>query len=87
MPTRPMANGDRDDEADSDEEAARQRPSRLAGLRCEVGHGLEARVRQHRERQRERDVRPGRRGPEVDPDGQGIGREEEGEPQADQQEM
>ena len=56
---------DHDDEPDRREEAPRQRPARLAGLLGEVGDRLEARVGEHRQRQGEGEVVPGRRHPEV----------------------
>ena len=46
------------DEADRGEERSRQRATRLGRLLREVRDGLEARVREHRERQRESEVAP-----------------------------
>ena len=56
--------GDRDveddDEADRGEEASRERATRVARFLGEVRNRLEPGVREHRERQRERDRVPGR---------------------------
>ena len=78
---------DHDDEADPGEEAARQVPPRLAGLLGEIGDGLEARVGEHRERQREDDLVPARVRPDRDAVGQRFAGEEEREAEHDEHQL
>ena len=76
-----------DDEPDRREEAPRQRPARLPRLLGEVRDRLEAREGEHRERQREREIVPARRDPDVDPGRERVGREDEREAEHDEQEL
>ena len=78
---------DHDHEPDRGEEAPRQRPARLARLLGEVGDGLEAGVGEHRQRQREREVVPGRRDAEVGPLRERVRREEQRETEDHEQEL
>ena len=76
-----------DDEADRAEQAPRQIAPRTAGLFGEVRDRLEPRVSEHRERERERDVVPGRRVAQRRPTRQRMRREEQREAEPDQQEL
>ena len=86
-PTTAISGREHDDEPDRGEEAARQRPARLARLLGEVGDRLEARVGEHRERQREGEVVPGRRHAEDGPLRERVRREEQCEPEDHEQEL
>ena len=79
--------GDDDDGADPEEEAARQVAPRLPRLLREVRHGLEARVREEGERQRERDLVPRRLRADVEPARERARREEEGEAEHHEQQL
>ncbi len=83
----PDREGDGNHEADSCEETPWERLARLTRLGGKVGDGLEPRVGDHREREREGDRTPRRRRPEVDALGQRVGREEEHEAEHDEQQM
>ena len=61
----------------AENERARKRPSRLARLLGEVGHGLEAGVGEHREREREGEIAPVLSGREAEALGERLGREQE----------
>ena len=77
---------DEHDEPDAHEEAARQSLPGLARLGGEVRHGLETRVGERREREREGEVPPRRRGAQVDVREVARG-EDEGEAEDDEQEV
>ena len=78
---------EQDDEADCPEEAPGKVASRPTRLLREVRHGLEARVGEHRERQREREVVPCRRRAERRAAGQRAAGEEQREPEHDEQQL
>src|SRR6266508_4147098 len=78
---------DGDHRADAREDAAGKGPPRLPCLGGEVRDGLEARVRERREREREEERVPGRSGAEVEPARQPVGREEEREAENDEDEV
>ena len=75
---------DRHDGADPREEASWQRAPRLLRLGRQVRDRLEPRVREHRERERERELVPRRVRAEVDP-AERVRIEEEREPEHDQE--
>ena len=83
--------GDRDvedhDDADRAEEAARDVDAGAAGFLREVGHRLQAGVREHRERQREREIGPARRRAQLDSARERVGREEQGEAEHDDEQL
>ena len=75
------------DDADRAEQAARNvdpGPARLLG---EVGHRLQARVREHRERQGKRQLGPARGRADLDTPRQGVRREEQGKAEQDDQQL
>ena len=78
---------DHDHRAERAEEAARQVAARLAGLLGEVRDRLEPRVGEHRERQREGELVPGRRGADRDPVRQQVAGEEEAEAEHDEHQL
>ena len=65
----------------------RDRAHRVAGLLGEVGDGLDAGVREHRDRDRDREVRPRRRDAPVDVLDERLGAEDEREADDDEQEL
>ena len=75
------------DDADPREEAPRQRLPRLARLGRQVRDGLEPGEGEHREREREDERVPGRRGAEVDSLPEALPREQEGESEADDEQV
>ncbi len=83
--------GDRDVEGDDDTDRAEQAarnvdagPPRLLG---EVGHRLQARVGEHRQRQREGELGPARRRAQIDAPGQRVRREEQGKAEHDDEQL
>ena len=60
---------------------------RVACLLCEIRDGLDPRVRDHRDRNREREVRPGRRDAEVDVRAEAVRAEDQREPDSDQKQL
>ena len=80
-PDRPDEHGDEHDEPDRGEERARKRASGLGRLLSEVRDGLEARVREHREREREGEVAPVLAASEAEPFRERLRREQQGEPE------
>ena len=73
--------GHHDDEPDRGEERSRQRATRLGRLLGEVRNGLETRVREHREWQREREVAPVLAAREAEPLAERLRREQERDPE------
>ena len=78
---------ERDDDADRAQQAAPDVDAGTARLLREVGNRLEPRVREHRERQREREVRPAGLGADRHPFRQRVGREQEREPEHDDEDL
>ena len=78
---------DQDDEPDPGKEAARQVASRLARLLGEVRHRLEPRVGEHRQRQGEGDLVPGRLGADRDSARERVPREEQREAERHEAEL
>ena len=85
QPDRGDEDRDDHDQPDRGEERARQRPPGLARLLGEVGHRLEAGVREHRERQREGQVTPVLLARQIEALTQNVGREQERDPEDDEQ--
>ena len=83
--------GDRDvehdDEPDRAEQRSRQVAARPARLLREIRDGLESRVREHRQRDREKERMPRRRGPERRSGLQCVCREEQREAEAHDQQL
>ena len=69
------------------EDRARDGTDRVARLLREVGDGLDPRVGDHRDRDREQEVAPGRRRPEVDVVGERVRAENENEAEQDEQHL
>ena len=78
---------DDDHRADAGEEAPRQGFPRLARLRRQVGDRLEPGEGEHREREREDESVPGRRGAEVDALPEALAREQKREAEPDQEDV
>ncbi len=83
--------GDRDvdegDQRDGREHAARQVDARALGLLGHVGHGLQPRVGEHRERKREQQRVPARARAHVQPVREGGGGRQQDEAEAEQQQL